>query len=233
MPGETDRLLDRLAALPAAPVSDVLRVKGQQHQVLHHSIAAYTQKGVTGLALTVAGEMRLGGGKGAAPDMGPRYEMFRHVGERSVLVIATGGYTAAVALGANVVVAARVRGCRGIVTDGGVRDAGEIRQSGLPVFATFRSPLSGGGHWRITRLKEPVALPGQSHGHVLVRTGDVVHGDADGVVVFPAGLLAEVVPETEELCRIEGVINRALATGEDPEQVYARADRFTHIRRPG
>jgi 4-hydroxy-4-methyl-2-oxoglutarate aldolase len=103
--------------------------------------------------------------------------------------------------------AAAARGIGGLVIDGGVRDAGRLREVGFPVFATglcltgtAKDPRGAG------TLGTPVVL-----GSVAVRTGDLVVGDADGVVVVPAGDVDRVVAaalgraaaEREVLARLE------------------------------
>lgn len=231
MTTDTKQLLERISRLAVAPIADVLRIKGFRHQVLHHTIMARSGDRITGVATTVTGSVNPGGGALSRSDLAVRCEMFRRVGSDGVLVMASGGYRDAVVFGANVALAARAKGCLGIVTDGGVRDVAELRQSGVAVFATFQSPLSGGGQWRITEVDEkPAIMPGQSN-DVPVHPGDIVRGDLDGVVIVPAAHLAEVTRETEELCRIEEEISRELTAGRDPEDVYAAFDRFSHIRR--
>ena len=64
---------------------------------------------------------------------------------------------------------------------------------------------------------EPVVCGG-----VDVRPGDVVFGDAAGVVVIPAGLADEAVQLAEEKHRGENVVRAELERGDDPAEVFAR-----------
>lgn len=75
-------------------------------------------------------------------------------------------------------------GAVGIVTDGGVRDVDEVRAMGVHYFAPF--PVVSHGNFEIVDVGVPVTLDGQ-----MVRTGDLLHGDANGIVIVPP----EVVPE--------------------------------------
>ena len=118
------------------------------------------------------------------------------------------------------------------MTDGGVRDAAEFAEIGLPVFASFLTPLSNKGLWAFTAVDDPVDLPGQNGGAVRVASGDWIHADRDGVVVIPAAHAAQVVADAEVVEAVEGRIKQALLAGEDREAVYARHDRFGHIRKP-
>jgi 3-hexulose-6-phosphate synthase/6-phospho-3-hexuloisomerase len=68
----------------------------------------------------------------------------------------------------------------GVVVDGGVRDVAEIRKMGFPVFAKKRTPVSGSGRLEVAAVGEPVKIDG-----IVVRKGDWVVADSDGVVVIP------------------------------------------------
>lgn len=80
-----------------------------------------------------------------------------------------------------------VRGAVGVVTSGGVRDSDECIRQGVPIFARYRNQAMTQGRIEHAEVKQPVAL-----GDVLVRHGDVVVADGDGVIVVPAERAAEV-----------------------------------------
>jgi len=80
-----------------------------------------------------------------------------------------------------------VQGAAGVVTSGGVRDSRECIQQGVPIFARYRSQAMTQGRIEFADVKQPVAL-----GDVLVRQGDIVVGDADGVIVVPVERAVEV-----------------------------------------
>lgn len=221
------------AGLSAAAVADVLRAGGEPHRALHHSIARLGPAGrLAGPALPARGETQLG-----APEppgvKSVRYEMFRRITPGAVLVVASGGYDEAVVFGENVVLAAQARGCAGMVADGGVRDADAIRAMDIPVFARFATPVSSAGRWRFVALEEPVTMPGQTTAVVVVSPGDWLVGDGDGVVVVPVIHAADVAADARRLVTIEETQRPRLVAGEDPEAVYAAADRFGHVRRYG
>jgi regulator of RNase E activity RraA len=96
-----------------------------------------------------------------------------------VLVIVTNGHTTNSTWGELTSLIARERGLAGVVTDGVVRDSREIVEIGVPVFArglTPNSPLKDGPG----QVNVPVTCGG-----AIVRPGDILVGDADGVVVVP------------------------------------------------
>lgn len=81
------------------------------------------------------------------------------------------------------------KGLRGAVVDGGWRDIAELQSIGFPVFGRSVSPFS-----------PPKNEPGEinvpvSCGGVVVKPGDIVVGDAEGVVVVPIEY-AEVVAKS-------------------------------------
>jgi 4-hydroxy-4-methyl-2-oxoglutarate aldolase len=81
------------------------------------------------------------------------------------------------------------RGAVGIVTTGSVRDTDEVIKQGIPV---YMDPLQRGrgirpGRNMVDAVNEPVEIGG-----ALVRPGDVVVADGDGVVVVPREHAAEV-----------------------------------------
>lgn len=124
-----------------------------------------------------------------------------------VLVIATHGYTINSVWGELTTLIGRARGLAGVVTDGVVRDSQEIVQIGLPVFArglTPNSPFKDG--------PGKVNLPVECGG-VIVRPGDVVVGDADGVVVVPQELAEATLERVATIHAKEATIRAEIEAG--------------------
>jgi 4-hydroxy-4-methyl-2-oxoglutarate aldolase len=223
-------LCDRLKRLPTAVVSDVLNTMGLLEQVLSSKMRA------VGSAQAFAGPaLCLLGSEGADPDTLPNgskpvFEIDRRVAPGCVAVIATGGHKLGAVIGGNVALSWHLRGCVGVVTDGGIRDATECGEMGLPVFATFVGPMSNTGLLAFREIDVPVALPGQRGSPVTVMPGDVVHADADGVVIIPGPLAGRVISDAEVLESMEAKIRADLLRGDDREAVYRRHDRFGHIK---
>ena len=105
--------------------------------------------------------------------------------------------------------AARARGAAGALMDGCVRDTKAIRAMGFPVFHGGVAPLDTKGRGRIMAIDVPIECAG-----VPVETGDLVFGDADGVVIVPAKVEAEVIGLALEKVAGEGETLRALQRGE-------------------
>ena len=94
-----------------------------------------------------------------------------------VLVINCGGYLNAGVFGEMLALSCRARGIAGVVIDGSCRDVNDLIDMNFPTFVRGVNP-------RGTIKDTCGAVGGQVLcGGVTVRTGDVVVGDCDGVVV--------------------------------------------------
>ena len=99
--------------------------------------------------------------------------------------------------------AMRARGCIAAVVDGGVRDTSFLEGCGMPVMARYQTPAQGIGRWRVTASQVPVTMRGALQEWLTVAPGDIVVGDADGLVIVPQQLLDEVNAKVIEWSRSE------------------------------
>lgn len=99
------------------------------------------------------------------------------------------------------------RGLAGVVVDGSCRDTAVLRDSGLPVYARGSTPRAGSAE--VARGPAAVVVAGG----VAVGAGDLVFGDADGVVVVPPALLESLVPAAEAVQRREAAILETIRRG--------------------
>ena len=124
-----------------------------------------------------------------------------------VIVAAADGYRATAVVGDLVLGMARNSGAVAFVTDGCVRDVPGIREVGLPCFASGvvpDSPVKNGPG----TVNLPVTLAGRA-----VDAGDVVIGDADGVVVVPFEEIDRVIAELDGIRAAEASLSARVATG--------------------
>lgn len=96
-----------------------------------------------------------------------------------VIVIAGGHDTNYSVWGGIMSLMAARQGVEGVVTDGLVRDADQILKAGLIVFATGLTPVGPSKDGR-GQINLPISCGG-----IIVHPGDIVSGDADGVVIIP------------------------------------------------
>lgn len=97
-------------------------------------------------------------------------------------------------IGSNNILAWKLRGMRGVVTSGGARDTDEIIKEKVPLY--YARPGRGirPGRNELESVNKPVLCGG-----VLVRPGDVVVADGDGVVVIPRERAEDVAQAAREI----------------------------------
>jgi 4-hydroxy-4-methyl-2-oxoglutarate aldolase len=134
-----------------------------------------------------------------------------------VVVISTAGSLQNAPWGELLSTAAKVRGSRGAVIDGLVRDVRKIHELGFPVFARGIKPVDSKGRGTVIDYNVPVDCGG-----VLVSPGDLVFADYDGVIVVPAQVLPEVVRMATEKVEKENGSRAELMRGGYLRDVYAK-----------
>lgn len=86
------------------------------------------------------------------------------------------------------------RGLRGIVTDAGCRDSDEMRIEGIPVYQRDSTRFINEGTIAVESYNHPVVVGG-----VLVKPGDVIVADLDGVAVVPRAKAEKVAAFAREI----------------------------------
>jgi len=103
--------------------------------------------------------------------------------------------------------AARRQGCIAMVVDGAVRDAGELMGMDFPVFCRGLS-IKGPGKGAKAVLQQPITCGGRP-----VKPGDLVVGDADGLVVIDKSRWREVLGKGRERQAKEAALRAGLYAG--------------------
>ncbi len=111
-------------------------------------------------------------------------------------------------------VAAQQRGITGLVIDGGVRDVDELARIRFPVFARIIT-VRGTSKDHSGQFDVPVHVGG-----VVVHPGDLVVGDADGVIALPHKGIAEIVARADQRIRDEHRIVDLLRQGATTVELY-------------
>jgi regulator of RNase E activity RraA len=112
-----------------------------------------------------------------------------------------------------------VRGCAGIVTDGGFRDAPEIAKLAMPAFHNRPSAPTNLTLHQAIDVNVPIGC-----GDAPVWPGDVIVGDGDGVVVIPAGIADEIAAETVEMTAFEDFVTEQVLGGRSIVGLYPATD---------
>lgn len=135
-----------------------------------------------------------------------------------VLVMEARRDASAGTLGDILALCAKVRGAAGIVTDGAARDAAAVAATGLPVYTSGQHPAVLGRRHVPWETDVAVACGGAT-----VQPGDVIVADDDGVLVIPAGLVAEVLADAERQEREEAWIADRVGEGAGLDGLYPLA----------
>ena len=96
-------------------------------------------------------------------------------------------------------------GAGGLVTDGAVRDSNTLKDYGFPVYSAAVTARQGPADFWPWQVNDAIQC-----GRVLVRPGDVLVGDDDGVAVVPQGIVDEVIRIAHEREQVEAVVKAQL-----------------------
>jgi 4-hydroxy-4-methyl-2-oxoglutarate aldolase len=103
-----------------------------------------------------------------------------------VIVVSAGEYEEAGSFGDVLANACLAKGLGGLVTDTGVRDTLQLRELGFPVFS-LSVCIKGTVKETLGAINQPIIVGGE-----IVNAGDIIAGDADGLVVVRRDEVAEV-----------------------------------------
>jgi regulator of RNase E activity RraA len=174
--------------LYAAVLSDVLDGLGYRHQVLPARIRPLDD----GLVLVGRARTALYRDVYHVPRGHNPYELeialIDDLKAGEVAVLACGATGRIAPWGELLTTASRARGATGCVTDGLVRDIKAIREARFPVFHGGIGPLDSQGRGEVAAIDVPVECAG-----VTVNPGDLVFGDADGVLAVPQPVARQVL----------------------------------------
>jgi len=186
-------LLQRLAKLPVSNVSDNLqRHHGARLKPFHRSGT------IVGTAFTV---------KTRPGDNLVLHKAIDAAAAGDVLVVDAGGALDHAMIGELMASWARKRGVAGFVIDGAIRDSHALHELDIPVFAagvTHRGPYKDGPG----ELNVVVSVAG-----MIVRPGDLIAGDHDGVVAISPQDAEAMIGAAEAQNRKEQAAMAAIAAG--------------------
>ncbi|MGX9966802.1 ribonuclease activity regulator RraA [Roseomonas sp. F4] len=125
----------------------------------------------------------------------------------------------AASAGAILVGRLKARGVAGVVSDGGFRDSAEIAALGIPAYHQRPSAPTNLTLNQAVDIDVPIAC-----GDAPVFPGDVILGDADGVIVIPAHLAEEIAAEATEMTAYEDFAAAKVAEGRSLVGLYPATD---------
>jgi len=138
----------------------------------------------------------------------------------AVLVMDSRGDARAASAGGILIRRLLIRGVAGVVTDGGFRDSAEIATLNIPAFHQRPSAPTNLTLHQAVDINVPIGC-----GEAPVFPGDVIVGDADGVIVIPSGIAAEVAAEATAMTLYEDFVIDMVAQGRSIIGLYPMTDK--------
>lgn len=212
----SDELIAKINSVGTATLSSQLRKRGLNNMSIDGLTPTQPGKRMVGRARTlrfIPNREDLftshGGGYNA------QKRAFDGLNPGDVLVVEARGEKGTGTVGDILALRAQVRGAAGIVTDGGVRDLDAVTELGLPAYHSGGHPAVLGRKHVPWDVDLTIACGGAA-----VQPGDIIVGDADGVLVIPPALIDELVADAIEQERQETFIAEQVAAGEGVDGLY-------------
>jgi regulator of RNase E activity RraA len=111
-----------------------------------------------------------------------------------------------------------------VVTDGGFRDSPEIARLSIPAYHQRPSAPTNLTLHQAVEINGPIGC-----GDAPVWPGDVVVGDAEGVVIIPAGIADEIAAEATEMTAFEDFVQQQVLEGRSILGLYPPTDEQSRI----
>jgi regulator of RNase E activity RraA len=207
----------KFGPVSTATIASLLAARGYRRQFLPGLHAVGAAAGLAAPAFTV----RL---VPTRPDLAAGPEPFREVIETApaghVLVVDSMGQPRGGVIGDMLATRLAARGGAGLVTDGAVRDSAALAGLGLGIWAAGTNSDLRGSAFAVAGTQQPVACAGAT-----VLPGDIMVGDADGVIAVPAALAGEVAELGREQEDLEQYLAGRLRAGEPLEGLYPPDER--------
>lgn len=198
------KVLDRSLRIGTATWSDAmdeLGLSGVVSGLVHRS----GEGRCAGFAMTVRGEVGELGTYQLAEFGQDR--MVASAGPTQVLVVDLGGVEVS-GMGGIVALSAKRKGIEGAIINGACRDIDDIRHGGLWVASRHVTPRSGKRRVKLGHFGEPVTFGG-----VTIHTGDLIVGDATGVIAIPRDRIESVLSIAERISGSDSRLEKAVESG--------------------
>lgn len=217
-PVPVKELLTRFEQLYTGAVCDVLR----EFCLLDQALPGYLRPlnddhTVAGVAFTVksAPNVKITG------ELTFRTEMLDAIAADSFVMWDTSNDEKATLWGGVMTATAVGKGVRAACIDGGIRDTHQIKEKNFPVYYKYRIPNGSLGRCLITHYQVPIKI-----GDVVIKPGDVILADIDGVLCIPRDIAYDVLVRAEEIHANEKKIFGWVAEGQTIHQITAKGGYF-------
>lgn len=211
-------ILARYEKLYTGAVNDVMREFCLLDQALPGRIMPLREyKSIAGFAFTVksAPNVKIKG------EMEYRTEMLDAMQEDAFIVWDTSRDQQATLWGGVMTATAKGKKLKAACIDGGIRDTHQILESEFPVFYEYRISNGSLGRCLITHYQIPIKIGG-----VVIKPGDIVMGDIDGVLVVPRDIAYDVLIRAEEIIKNENEIFGWVKEGQTIQEITKKGGYF-------
>ncbi len=217
-PVSDGEILSRFEQLYTGAISDVLREFCLLNQALPWHIKPLREyRSVAGFAFTVksAPNVMIKG------EMDFRTKMLDELGENHFVVWDTSNDEEATLWGGVMTATAKGKKVKAACIDGGIRDTHQILEADFPIFYKYRISNGSLGRCLITHYQVPILI-----GKVVIRPGDIVIGDIDGVIVVPRDIAYDVLIRAEEIKANEKKIFSWVHSGQTIKEIKEKGGYF-------
>ena len=211
-----DIKFSEIKKLSSQMIIDAMAVLGWNQTMIKGSNSLFKGKKIFGEAITLSFLLYRKDLLEDLPKMtkSPEYEAFELCGPNKVLVASSIGPLESIG-GDIKFLRLFQKKAEGIVTDGAVRDSEELKKYNLPVFANSFTAKQGVGIMLPYGVNQLINCGG-----ILIKPGDLILGDDDGVVVLPKIIANEVLSISLEREEIEKTIKIELQNNPDSPGKY-------------
>lgn len=134
-----------------------------------------------------------------------------------IMVCAAGGSIRSGIWGELLSTAAQNSGCAGAIVHGAIRDIRKMADISFPVFATAQCPYDSQHRQKVIDLDVAVEING-----VVIRPGEIIFADEDGIVVIPLEVEEEVIRLALEKVGAENITRDAIKGGMKATDAYIK-----------
>ena len=201
--------METLQKVTTGMVVDALAMSGVQGGIAGIRPARGFEDGkIIGPAVTIL----YGPGRPNSPKLN-NYRVIRESTPGSVLVIdgkgAEGHFT-----GDNQAVCAKKQGLEAVVVYGGARDIAGYRKVGMPLYCTVPATQDKPSGFKLTAYNVPIEIGG-----AVIKPGDIIVGDEDGVAFIPAEILKTFMENIQIIFEVENGMQQAMQNEAPVEEI--------------
>jgi regulator of RNase E activity RraA len=216
---EQSRIVQELMKSDAGNISDAVDEVTGHRGFMYHDMKPVFKARIVGPAVTAVLRPVMKNDKTDYPNYNIQILDEAPAGSIIVYVLEDGMEIAGI--GNLMATTAKVRGLAGAVIDGGARDTEDIERLGFPVFSRSITPATSVGRLVAVAKQVPVICAG-----VLVRPGDYIVADRDGVVVVPFDKVDRVIEAVRQYDDKESKMIPIIKQEKSMQKALAKYNRY-------